>query len=74
MAGNTVNVSINVTDNNTTDKVTKKVKNLKDLLDQAAISAGNLSQTLGGLNIPPANRPAGASAGGGTAEIGRAHV
>ena len=43
MADNTVNVGINVTDNGTTAGITKNVRNLKDVLDQAALAAAKVN-------------------------------
>jgi hypothetical protein len=39
MADNTVNVGINVSDNGSTNAVTKNVKNLKDVIDQTTAAA-----------------------------------
>ena len=67
---NTVNVGINVSDNGSTEKVTKNVKVLKDVLDQAVVSAAKLAmgggtpapRMAGGGSVPP-------SGGGGAAAI-----
>lgn len=69
MADNTVNVGINVSDKGTTGKVTQNVKELKNLLDQAAQSAAKLAMSggtpaptmAGGGSVPPS--------GGGRAAI-----
>ena len=43
MADNTVNVGINVTDNGTTAGITRNVEHLRDVLDQAAVSAARVN-------------------------------
>lgn len=58
MADNTVNIGINVSDNNSTNKVTNNVKDLKDLLDKTAAAAARVN--VGGSR-------GGGSAGGGSA-------
>ena len=74
-ADNTVNVGINVSDNGTTQKVTKNVKVLKDVLDQAVVSAAKLAmgggtpapRMAGGGSVPPSGGGAAAIASGGAA-------
>lgn len=75
MADNTVNVGINVSDNGTTGKVTQNVKELKNLLDQAAQSAAKIAmgggtpapRMAGGGSVPPSSGGAAAIASGGGA-------
>ena len=74
-ADNTVNVGINVSDNGSTEKVTKNVKELKNLLDQTVQSAARISMAggtpaprmAGGGSVPPSGGGAAAIASGGGA-------
>ena len=56
---NTVNIGINVSDNGSTNAVTKNVKNLKDVIDQTAAAAAKVA--IGG-GIPTSRTVGGGSA------------
>ena len=75
MADNSVNIGINVSDNGSTEKVTKNVKNLKDVIDQTVAAAAKLGMSggtpaprmAGGGSVPPSGGGAAAIASGGAA-------